>query len=75
MAMPYRHDPHAFGRLRDRVILAFKPAGSPDDMDEQSWRIFGLGIVQWLGALQMGHYWARKRPASTSSSTSWAGFR
>ncbi|MFJ9566956.1 hypothetical protein ACIRQQ_43855 [Streptomyces fuscichromogenes] len=27
----------------------------PDEMAEQSRHIFGLGVVQWLGARQMGH--------------------
>lgn len=55
VAMPHRHNPHAFGRLRGRVVSAFKLAGVSDDMAEQSWHIFGPGIVQWLAAQQMGH--------------------
>jgi hypothetical protein len=55
VAMPHRHSPHAFGRLRDRVISAFQLAGVCDDLAEQSWQIFGLGVVQWLGAQQLGH--------------------
>jgi AcrR family transcriptional regulator len=55
VAMPHRHNPHAFARLRDRVVSAFRLAGVSDDMAEQSWHIFGLGVVQWLGAQQMGH--------------------
>lgn len=62
VAMPHSHDPHAFGRLRDRVVSAFKLAGASDDMAEQSWHIFGLGIVQWLGAQQLGHDFGPNAP-------------
>jgi AcrR family transcriptional regulator len=55
VAMPHRHNAQAFNRLRDRVVSAFKLAGASDDLAEQSWYIFGLGVVQWLGAQQMGH--------------------
>jgi hypothetical protein len=55
VAMPHRRNPRAFGRLRDRVVSAFELAGVSEDMAAQSRHIFGLGVVQWLGAQQMGH--------------------
>lgn len=54
VAQPHEHNPHAFDRLRARVISAFDAAGATPDLAEQSWYIFGLGIVQWLGAQQAG---------------------
>lgn len=55
VAMPHHHNAQAFGRLHDSVVSAFKLAGASDDMAEQSWHVFGLGVVQWLGAQQMDH--------------------
>lgn len=54
VARPHEHDPHAFDRLRDRVVGAFRVAGASAELAEQSWYVFGLGIVQWLGAQQSG---------------------
>ncbi|MFE2676509.1 TetR/AcrR family transcriptional regulator [Streptomyces hygroscopicus] len=55
LAMPHRHNAQVFDQLRGRVITAFKAAGASDALAMQSWYIFGLGVVQWLGARQMGH--------------------
>ncbi|MFJ7217620.1 TetR/AcrR family transcriptional regulator [Amycolatopsis sp. NPDC098790] len=55
VAAPHRHNPAAFGRLRDRVVHAFTAAGASPEMAEQSWYTFGLGVVQWLGAHQTGY--------------------
>ncbi|TYB57275.1 TetR/AcrR family transcriptional regulator [Nonomuraea sp. PA05] len=54
VALPHTHNPHSFARLRDRVIAAFRAAGASPEMAEQSWYVFGLGVVQWLGARQAG---------------------
>jgi len=54
VARPHEHDPQAFGRLRDRVVAAFRMAGASPELAEQSWYVFGLGVVQWLGARQEG---------------------
>lgn len=55
VARPHRHNPEAFGRLRDQVIEAFIVAGAPADMAVQSWYIFGVGVTQWLGVQQSTH--------------------
>ncbi|MER8029028.1 TetR/AcrR family transcriptional regulator [Streptomyces bauhiniae] len=55
VALPHRHAPHAFDRLRTGVLRAFELAGADEEMAEQSWYVFGLGVVQWLGARQLGH--------------------
>ncbi|MDQ7903454.1 hypothetical protein RB614_02860 [Phytohabitans sp. ZYX-F-186] len=55
VARPHRHNPESFGRLRDRVIEAFRAAGATPAMAQQSWLVFGLGVVQWLGARQAPH--------------------
>lgn len=55
VAMPHRHNAQAFDQLRGRVVTAFKAAGASEALAAQSWYIFGLGVVQWLGAQQMGH--------------------
>ncbi|MFK0115827.1 TetR/AcrR family transcriptional regulator [Streptomyces sp. NPDC090994] len=55
VALPHRHNARAFGLLRDRVVSAFRLAGASEALAEQSWYIFGLGVVQWLGARQLGH--------------------
>lgn len=55
VATPHRHNPASFTRLREQVIDAFRAAGSPPESAEQSWYIFGIGVVQWLGAIQAGH--------------------
>ncbi|RAJ71271.1 TetR family transcriptional regulator [Streptomyces sp. Amel2xB2] len=55
LATPHRHHAESFGRLRDRVVTAFELAGASRELAEQSWHIFGLGVVQWLGARQTGH--------------------
>lgn len=55
VAQPHDHNPHSFGRLRDKVIAAFVAAGASSEMAEQSWDVFGLGVVQWLGARQARH--------------------
>jgi AcrR family transcriptional regulator len=52
VAAPHRHNPDAFGRLRGRVVDAFRQAGASAEMAEQSWYIFGLAVVQWLAAQQ-----------------------
>ncbi|MGW0835800.1 TetR/AcrR family transcriptional regulator [Streptomyces prunicolor] len=49
VARPHRHNPDSFGRLRERVVAAFTTAGAEPAEAEQSWYIFGLGVVQWLG--------------------------
>jgi AcrR family transcriptional regulator len=55
VAAPHRHNPRSFGRLRDQVITAFRAAGASPEMAAQSWYVFGLSVVQWLGAQQTGH--------------------
>jgi AcrR family transcriptional regulator len=55
VAQPHRHNPNSFGRLRDQVITAFLAAGATPAMAEQSWYVFGLSVVQWLGARQTPH--------------------
>jgi AcrR family transcriptional regulator len=55
VAAPHRHNPHSFGLLRSRVIRAFEVAGASPEMAAQSWYVFGLSVVQWLGAQQTGH--------------------
>jgi AcrR family transcriptional regulator len=55
VAAPHRHNPHAFGRLRAQVIRAFEVAGASPEMATQSWYVFGLSVVQWLGAQQSAH--------------------
>ncbi|MFT4081908.1 MAG: TetR/AcrR family transcriptional regulator [Nocardioides sp.] len=56
VARPHRHNPHSFARLHERVVEAFRVAGAGEEMAEQSWYIFGMGVVQWLGAHQSGHH-------------------
>ncbi len=48
VARPHRHNPDSFGRLREGVVAAFTAAGANSADAEQSWYIFGLGVVQWL---------------------------
>ncbi|WP_018547878.1 TetR/AcrR family transcriptional regulator [Streptomyces sp. LaPpAH-108] len=55
VAAPHRHAPTPFARLRDSVTRAFRLAGADEEMAEQSWYVFGLGVTQWLGARQAGH--------------------
>jgi AcrR family transcriptional regulator len=55
VAAPHRHNPRSFGLLRDQVIAAFRAAGASPEMAAQSWYVFGLGVVQWLGAQHAGH--------------------
>jgi AcrR family transcriptional regulator len=55
VAAPHRHNARSFGRLRDQVIMAFRAAGASPEMAVQSWFVFGLAVVQWLGAQQSGH--------------------
>jgi AcrR family transcriptional regulator len=55
VAAPHRHNARSFGRLRDQVIAAFRAAGASPEMAVQSWYVFGLAVVQWLGAQQAGH--------------------
>jgi len=50
VASPHRHNVESFGLLRDRVLSAFVAAGASPAMAQQSWMVFGLGVVQWLGA-------------------------
>ncbi|RKN44068.1 TetR family transcriptional regulator [Streptomyces hoynatensis] len=49
VARPHRHHQPSFGRLRARVIEAFALAGADPEQAEQSWYVFALGLVQWLG--------------------------
>jgi len=49
VARPHRHNPDSLGRLRERVVAAFVIAGTEPAEAEQSWYVFGLGVVQWLG--------------------------
>lgn len=62
IARPHRHNPAAFARLRDSVVAAFTVAGVAPDLAEQSWHIFGFGIVNWLGGQQAGHDFAGLEP-------------
>lgn len=55
VARPHKHNPESFGRLRDRVTAAFRAAGTTPEMAEQSWYVFGLGVVTWLGAYEAGY--------------------
>ncbi|URM95589.1 TetR/AcrR family transcriptional regulator [Actinomadura madurae] len=55
VAAPHRHNPEAFARLHGSVVRAFTVAGASPEMAQQSWFVFGLGVVQWLGAQQTGH--------------------
>ncbi|MGH4034076.1 TetR/AcrR family transcriptional regulator [Actinomycetota bacterium Odt1-20B] len=50
VARPHRHHPESFARLRTRVIAAFRTAGAGEEEAEQSWFVFGFGVVRWLGA-------------------------
>ncbi|MGI5460159.1 TetR/AcrR family transcriptional regulator [Streptomyces sp. CA-249302] len=52
VARPHRHNAASFGRLRDRVVGAFRVAGCTEAVAEQSWTIFGLGVVQWVGTVE-----------------------
>ncbi|MFC9466727.1 TetR/AcrR family transcriptional regulator [Streptomyces coelicoflavus] len=51
VARPHRHHADSFGRLKGKVIAAFRAAGADKEQAEQSWYVFGLGVVQWLGAI------------------------
>jgi len=51
-ARPHRHNPTSFGRLRDGVIAAFTAGGASEQMAEQSWYIFGAGVVNWLATTE-----------------------
>ena len=51
-ARPHRHNPAAFGRLRDAVTAAFTAAGAPAEMAEQSWYIYGTAVASWLAAAE-----------------------
>ncbi|MGB4776812.1 TetR/AcrR family transcriptional regulator [Microbacterium sp.] len=62
VAQPHEHSPHAFGQLRDRVVGAFRIAGASPEMAEQSWYVFGLSVVQWLGARQSGIHLGEVEP-------------
>jgi AcrR family transcriptional regulator len=55
VAAPHRHNARSFGRLQDQVITAFRAGGAAPEMAVQSWHVFGLAVVQWLGAQQSGH--------------------
>jgi AcrR family transcriptional regulator len=55
VAAPHRHNARSFGRLQDQVITAFRAGGAAPEMAVQSWYVFGLAVVQWLGAQQSGH--------------------
>jgi AcrR family transcriptional regulator len=55
VAAPHRHNARSFGRLRNQVIMAFRTGGAAPEMAVQSWYVFGLAVVQWLGAQQSGH--------------------
>lgn len=55
VARPHRHNPHSFGELHEAVVAAFRAAGATPELAEQSWHIFGMGVVQWLGAKQAQH--------------------
>ncbi|MFD6278590.1 TetR/AcrR family transcriptional regulator [Streptomyces sp. NPDC060209] len=55
VARPHRHHAESFGRLRDKVMAAFRAAGADAEQAEQSWYVFGLGVAQWLGAAGGGH--------------------
>ncbi|WP_405628779.1 TetR/AcrR family transcriptional regulator [Streptomyces sp. NBC_01174] len=50
VARPHRHHPESFGRLRERVVSAFRAAGAGEADAELSWQVFGYGVVRWLGA-------------------------
>lgn len=55
VARPHNHNPHSFALLHTRVVEAFRAAGASAEMAEHSWYIFGMGVVEWLGARQSGH--------------------
>ncbi len=53
VARPHRHNAQAYGLLRGKVISAFRLGGAAPGLAEQSWYIFGHGIIQWLAAQPM----------------------
>jgi AcrR family transcriptional regulator len=48
VARPHRHNPLAFGKLRDGVTGAFTAAGATPELAEQSWYIFSISVISWL---------------------------
>ncbi|MCI3277961.1 TetR/AcrR family transcriptional regulator [Streptomyces cylindrosporus] len=52
VARPHRHNAASFARLRDRVVGAFRVAGCDETAAEQSWTVYGLSVVQWVGAVE-----------------------
>ncbi|WP_427921505.1 TetR/AcrR family transcriptional regulator [Streptomyces sp. cg40] len=62
VARPHRHNPDSFGRLRERVTAAFVTAGAEPAEADQSWYIFGLGVVQWLAATETDRGLGTARP-------------
>ncbi|MDF0532552.1 TetR family transcriptional regulator [Tsukamurella sp. 8F] len=54
VAAPHTHNEQSFGHLRERVVHAFRLAGASEAMAEQSWHVFGISVVTWLGAAQAG---------------------
>lgn len=55
VAAPHRHNPKSYGLLRDRATHAFTLAGATPDLAVQSWHIFSIGIITWLGIQQGRH--------------------
>ncbi|MGO3326218.1 TetR/AcrR family transcriptional regulator [Gordonia sp. (in: high G+C Gram-positive bacteria)] len=50
VAAPHRHNPESFGKLRSQVLHAFRAGGASPEMAEQSWYVFGLTVVTWIGS-------------------------
>ncbi|MGW1296608.1 TetR/AcrR family transcriptional regulator [Streptomyces sp. NPDC002533] len=50
VARPHRHHLASFGRLRDKAVAAFRAGGADVQQAEESWALFGLGVVRWLAA-------------------------
>lgn len=50
VSRPHRHAAGAFGKMRDAVVSAFVAGGAGPEEARQSWYVFGINLVTWLGA-------------------------
>lgn len=62
VAAPHRHNPVSYGLLRDRATRAFELAGADGELAVQSWHIFSIGVITWLGAQQGAHDFGPTQP-------------